>query len=221
MTVLTALLSFILVAGPLTLVPGLDTALVLRVALTRGRRHAFATAVGIGTGTLFWGAAAAAGLTVILTASHVAYTTLRIAGAIYLIWYGGSTLFALWRSRGTAQSTAELSATSATSATFASPEGGLTRAWARGTLTNLLNPKVGITYVALLPQFIPAGVPHLPMGLALAAVHDILGMLWFSLLIFGAHVARGILGRPAVKRAMEAITASVLLAFGIRLATGE
>jgi threonine/homoserine/homoserine lactone efflux protein len=214
-TVLTALLSFILVAGPLTLVPGLDTALVVRVALTRGRRHAFATAVGIGTGTLFWGAAAAAGLTVILTASHVAYTTLRIAGAIYLIWYGGSTLFALWRSRGTTQSTAELSATSAT------PEGGLTRAWARGTLTNLLNPKVGITYVALLPQFIPAGVPHLPMGLALAAVHDTLGMLWFSLLIFGAHVARGILGRPSVKRAMEAITASVLLAFGIRLATGE
>jgi threonine/homoserine/homoserine lactone efflux protein len=211
-TVLTALLSFLVVAGPLTLVPGLDTALVLRVALTRSRRHAFATALGIGTGTLFWGAAAAAGLTVILTASHIAYTALRITGAIYLIWYGGFTLVTLWRARGSTEPSA---------ASTASPEGGLTRAWGRGVLTNLLNPKVGITYVALLPQFIPAAVPHLPMGLALAAVHDVLGMLWFSLLISGAHVARGVLTRPAIKRAMEAITASVLLAFGLRLAAGE
>lgn len=58
------------------------------------------------------------------------------------------------------------------------------------------------------------------MGL-LAAVHDVLGMLWFNLLISGAHVARGVLTRPAIKRAMEAVTACVLLAFGLRLAAGE
>ncbi|MFE3103166.1 LysE family translocator [Nocardia tengchongensis] len=83
-----AVLSFAVVAGLLTVVPGLDTAVVLRAAVSRGPRNAFATAVGIGCGTLMWGVAAAAGLSALVTASEVAYSGLRIAGAIYLAWMG-------------------------------------------------------------------------------------------------------------------------------------
>jgi threonine/homoserine/homoserine lactone efflux protein len=212
MSVLTALLSFSAVAALLTIVPGLDTAVVLRAAIVRGRRYAFATALGVSCGTLIWGAAVAAGISALLTASHVAYTVLRAVGAIYLVWYGVSTLWQLWRNRHQPAPAAVLTDEFAPSAL---------RAWARGLTTNLLNPKVGVIYVAMLPQFIPPGVPHLPMGLALAMIHNIEGMLWFTLLIHGVHIARAWLTRPSVKRAMEAITGSVLLAFGLELALND
>lgn len=88
----SALLSFAVVAGLVTIVPGLDTALVLRAALTRGRRVAFATALGVNTGVLVWGVAAAAGLSALLTASQLAFTVLRYAGAAYLVWFGVSMI---------------------------------------------------------------------------------------------------------------------------------
>ncbi len=74
MTLPAAVLSFAVLAGLLTVVPGLDTALVLRAAITQGRRQAFATALGINTGALAWGAAAAVGVSALLTASTIAYT---------------------------------------------------------------------------------------------------------------------------------------------------
>ncbi|WP_194900188.1 LysE family translocator, partial [Catenulispora pinisilvae] len=87
-SVLHTLLSFALVAGLITIIPGLDTAVVLRSALTSGRRQAFAAAFGINAGALVWGAAAATGVSVLLTASHAAYTGLRVVGAVSLLWMG-------------------------------------------------------------------------------------------------------------------------------------
>jgi threonine/homoserine/homoserine lactone efflux protein len=60
------------------------------------------------------------------------------------------------------------------------------RGWGRGFLTNLLNPKVGAFYVAVLPQFIPPGTSHVAVGVLLATVHAIESMLWFTAIIFGA-----------------------------------
>ncbi len=210
MTILTAALSFAAVAGLLTIIPGLDTALVLRAAVTAGRRRAFATALGIGTGTLIWGVAAATGVSALLTASHLAYTILRVAGTIYLIYLGGVALWRL-RSRRTAAPVVD----------DRRVDGGLWRAWARGTATNLLNPKVGVFYLAMIPQFVPHGVPSLPMGLLLALVHNLEGLLWFSVLICGAHAARTWFARPSVKRAMEAVTGAALVGFGMRLALSQ
>jgi len=94
-TVTQALLSFALVAGLLTIIPGLDTALVLRSAVSRNRSYAFATALGINTGALVWGLAAAAGVSALLAASAAAYQMLVYAGAAYMVWLSGSML---WRS---------------------------------------------------------------------------------------------------------------------------
>lgn len=210
MSVWTAIVSFAVVAGLLTLVPGLDTALVLRAAIVRGARYAFVTALGIATGVLAWGIAAAAGLSVVLTTSQVAYTVLRIAGAGYLVWLGVTALITLWRTRGAQEPAAE-----------ADTSGGLWQAWTRGALTNLLNPKVGVFYIAMLPQFIPAHAPQLPMGVALAGIHVAESMLWFAVLIFGIGFARAWLSRPGVKRAMEAVTGSALVLFGAKLALAE
>src|SRR4051794_27031402 len=93
-----AILSFAVLGALLTVTPGLDTALVLRSAVTMGRRAAFATAFGVNTGALVWGAAAAVGVSALLTASTTAYLVLRVAGAAYMIYLGARMLAGAVRS---------------------------------------------------------------------------------------------------------------------------
>ena len=206
MTPLSALGSFAIVAGLLTVTPGLDTALVLRSAVAAGRRHAAATAFGISTGALLWGVGAAAGVSALITASHLAYLVLRIAGALYLAQLGVRMLWSSFR-RGPAE---------AVPAAPVAPSAW--RAWRKGLTTNLLNPKIGAFYVAVLPQFLPPHVPHLAMGVLLAAVHDAEGLLWFAGLIAAASAFRRMLDRPAVHRWTDRITGTVLLGFAAKLA---
>ncbi len=152
MTTFSAVASFAVIAALLTIIPGLDTALVVRAAVTQGRRIGFATALGINTGTLIWGAAAAMGVSALLTASRVVYDALRLAGAAYLLWLGTSML---WRSRRRCDTGAAGAVGS--EPVLASGRADVLASWSRGVATNLLNPKVGVFYVAMLPQFIPAG----------------------------------------------------------------
>ncbi len=208
MSVEQALLSFALVAGLLTLVPGMDTALVLRSAVSQGRGKAYATALGINTGALVWGIAAAVGASALLAASETAFTVLKMAGAVYLVWLGGRMLWTSFRRRtdhppGAAEPDA--------SASYA-------RAWLTGMGTNLLNPKVGVFYMAMIPQFIPPDVSPALMGTALALVHNLEGLVFFSAIIWGTHVARSWLRTPAVVRTIDRVTGTVLVGFGVALA---
>ncbi|MFJ8041987.1 LysE family translocator [Kitasatospora sp. NPDC096147] len=207
MEISTALWSFALVVGLLTLTPGLDTALILRTAALGQRARAWGVVAGIQTGTMIWGTLSSLGISALLTASHLAYEALRWAGVAYLVWMGVQML----RSAGGP----------------AAPEsddlgtGGFRAGWQRGTLTNLLNPKVGVFYVAVLPQFIPAGVPHLPMGVALTSIHVVEGLLWSTVLIAFARVLRTWLRRPSARRVLDRVTGTVIVAFGARLAVTD
>src|SRR3712207_2851283 len=125
----SAVLTFAVLATALTVTPGLDTALVLRAALTRRRREAVATAAGIVAGLFVWGAAAAVGISALLTASDLAYDVLRYAGAAYLVWFGIRLLVRASR-RGPAAGHPE-------DTDGRSPW----RAARLGLTTNLLNPK--------------------------------------------------------------------------------
>ncbi|MGW0765223.1 LysE family translocator [Streptomyces sp. NPDC002676] len=216
MTVSSAIASFAVVAGMMTIMPGLDTALVLRSAITLGRRRAFATALGILCGVLVWGVAAAVGAAAVLTASHLLYDALRVAGAGYLAWLGIGMLRRTLKERGRS-----VSGDTADGAGAATAEATWGRSWARGLGTSLLNPKNGVFYMAMLPQFIPSGPPHLLMGVVLATVHDLEGLVWFSALIFGTQLVRRWLNRGSVQRVIDAITGSVLVGFGIKLALGD
>ena len=207
MTLGTAVLSFAVVATALTVTPGLDTALVLRAALTRDRWEAAATAGGIVAGLFVWGAAAAVGVSALLTASGTAYDVLRFAGAAYLVWFGVRLLIRALRPRSDADEPAGAAG------------GSSWRAARTGLATNLLNPKVGVFYVALLPQFLPAGGDPLAVGLLLAGVHALLSVVWFVLLITLATLLSRWLRRPATVRAIDGVTGATLLGFGVRLAT--
>ncbi|MER1996522.1 MAG: LysE family transporter [Arthrobacter sp.] len=94
----------------------------------------------------------------------------------------------------------------------------LAAAWAKGLGTNLLNPKVGVFYIAMIPQFMPAGVSPLLMGLALAGIHVLLSVVWFGLIISAAHLARRALQAPRSVKITDRLTGLALLGFGTSLA---
>ncbi|MFE7508363.1 LysE family translocator [Promicromonospora sp. NPDC057488] len=223
MTVLDAMLLFALVAIPLTIMPGLDSALVLRTAVVSGRGHAYATALGINVGTLAWGVAAAVGATAVLAASETAYRALTLAGAAYLAWLGGRLLWTSFRPGS--YDALPGGVVPGALPSDAAPSGAVRpvatrsrwRSFAVGATTNLLNPKVGVFYLATIPQFLPDGVPHLLMGVLLATEHNVLGLVWLGLLIHAAGLARRWLSGRAIARVTDRVTGVVLLGFGGRI----
>ncbi|MFG2290220.1 LysE family translocator [Streptomyces sp. NPDC048595] len=225
MITLDAIGTFTLIVGLLTLTPGLDTALIVRTAAVGHRRRAWGVVLGIQSGTLVWGTLTSLGVTALLTASHLAYETLRWMGAAYLVWMGGRLLWATWRrsssERPQAAGAGETTATGAGDEAGRGAGGSLLGGWRQGLVTNLLNPKMGAFYVAVLPQFIPTGAAHIALGVLLAGVHILLAVVWACALIAFAHVLRNRLQRPSVRRYLDRITGTVIAAFGIRLAVGE
>jgi threonine/homoserine/homoserine lactone efflux protein len=227
MDTITALWSFALVVGLLTLTPGLDTALILRTAALRSRREAWGVVLGIQAGTLAWGTLSSLGVSALLTASHTAYEVLRVAGAGYLLWMGGRMLWGTVRRQGAGAGAdadagdADDVATATAGGGGGGAGGGLLLGLRRGALTNLLNPKVGVFYVAVLPQFIPAGAPHLAMGTLLTCVHVTEGLIWSAVLVAFAGVLRNWLRRPVARRVMDRVTGVVVVGFGLRLALGD
>jgi threonine/homoserine/homoserine lactone efflux protein len=197
-----SLIAYIAAASLLTVVPGLDTALVLRSAATSGSRRAALAGLGIASGCFVWAMLVAFGLGALLSASQIAYTTLRWVGAAYLVWVGYKMLRYPRRS-------------------FVPGAGGNERkgmAFATGLLSNLLNPKIGVFYVSFLPQFVPAGVRVAPYILLLGAIHAILGLIWFACLIMATRPLAGLLRKPAVVQVCDRLTGGMFVAFGVGLA---
>ncbi|HEX6871262.1 MAG TPA: LysE family translocator [Micromonosporaceae bacterium] len=208
--------TFAIFAAVLTVTPGLDTMLVLRTTAATGRRAGFGAVFGVLTGCLVWAIAGALGVTAVLAASRVAFDLLRVAGAVYLCWLGAQ---ALWRARRERHAhrqgpdrmrEAQMRQASGFRAGLAAFRTGLT--------SNLLNPKVGVFYLSILPQFLPDGVAPLVGSLALGAVHVTEGVLWLGLVVFAVSRARDWFARPVVRRRLEALAGVAFLGFGVRLA---
>ncbi|MBK3568221.1 LysE family translocator [Streptomyces sp. MBT62] len=204
--------------GLLTVTPGLDTALILRTAGLGHRRRAWGVVLGIQCGTLIWGVLTSLGVTALLTASHLAYEVLRWAGAAYLMWMGGRLLWTSWRRSADEHAKAD---TAGAGGGPRADDDTVLGGWRQGITTNLLNPKMGAFYVAVLPQFIPVGAPHLATGVLLTGVHILLAVCWSCALIAFARVLRGRLQRPSVRRCLDRVTGAAIAVFGLRLALGD
>ena len=203
MTVGHALAAFTVAAGLLTITPGLDTALVLRTAALEGPKRAMLAGAGICLGCLTWGVTASVGLGGLVAVSRLGYDTLRTLGACYLIFLGAK-LF--------------LRARPVLAPLDHSESGRAAEAWfARGLLTNLLNPKVGVFYVTFLPQFVPGGVNVSSFSLLLAVIHATEGALWFAALTLATRPLSSWLRRPRVARTLDRTTGVVLVGFGLDL----
>lgn len=202
-SVSVSLAAFVAAASVLTITPGLDTALVLRTAATSSARHAALAGLGIVVGCFGWGVLVAMGLGALLMASQRAYLVLKWVGAAYLIWTG----YKMLRHPRTSFVIDETGASGAGRTAFGT-----------GLLTNLLNPKVGIFYVSFLPQFVPPGVAVAPYMLMLAAIHSVLGVVWFSCLISATRPISRFLRRPSMVKGCDRATGGMFVAFGIGLA---
>jgi threonine/homoserine/homoserine lactone efflux protein len=199
--VLVSLVAFTAAAAVIVLLPGPDTLVVVRSIVRGGRRSGILTALGNLCGLGIWVLAAALGLAAMLRASEIGYEVLRVVGACYLVWLGVQA----WRSRGRVEPP--------------SRGGVLGTGFRAGILTNLLNPKVGVFFVAFLPGFVPKGDPVGPVSLLLGAIFVLLTALyWVALLGVAGRVSRW-MGTPSVRRRIDAATALVFVGFGIRLAT--
>jgi threonine/homoserine/homoserine lactone efflux protein len=201
----SAALAFAIAAGLLTLTPGLDTALVLRTAAVEGTAQARFALAGICAGLFLWGSATSLGLTALIAVSNAAYNGLRIAGAFYLVYLG----VLMWRR--------EHSFEVATVGPSIDASGAHRWLW-RGLLTNLLNPKVGVFYVTLLPQFIPRGGSVISYSLLFTSIHVVEGIVWLTILTTAVRPLRSWLSRRSVVRALDCSTGAVLIGCGVALA---
>jgi threonine/homoserine/homoserine lactone efflux protein len=189
----------------LNITPGADLALIGARSAAQGFRSGAAAALGVGAGCFVHVAAAALGLSALIAGSAAAFTVLRWVGAAYLVWLGIGLL------RG-----------SATSSPTTAAEAAVTwrRSFAQGFLTNALNPKVALFFLAFLPQFIDAAAPDKALAfVALGAVFAVNGTM--VNVAFAALIARlrGALGsQPSVGRWLGRGVGAMFIALGVRLA---
>jgi len=184
----------------MTVVPGIDTAMVLRVTLKGGRAAGLKTAAGCATGLFVHAAAVAVGLAALIAASATAYHVLRVAGAVFLIVVG---LVAIVRPDRRREPRALLQG----------------RPFAVGLLTNLGNPKALLFFLSILPQFLPASTAAaLPAALALATIPVSCSLAGLSLWAILSGRLRDTLRTPRARRVQERIMGSVLVALGVRVA---
>ena len=196
------LLAFVGVAVVVIVTPGQDTALTVRNTLAGGRRAGIRTASGVVCGQAVWALAASAGVAALLVASEPAFVAVKLAGAAYLVYLGGQALLAAARR----DEQVELGRPAA---------GG--RELRQGLLSNLGNPKMAVFFSSLLPQFGDTFPALLGLGLLFCA----LTMTWLSAYALVIARAGDVLRRPRVRRAIDAVTSTVLVALGIRLAAAD
>ncbi len=199
--------SFLAFAVVLVLVPGPDFAVVTKNALAGGRRRGAWTGAGVACSNAVQGTAAAAGLGAVIVRVQPLFEAIKWAGVAYLLYLGVQALRAALRGQ------------------YPPLEDGadLRRAgvafggWRQGFLSNITNPKVLVFYLAVLPQFLGGGA-GVPVLIMFALSHAALSMAYLLILTVSLHRLRGFLIRRPVRRSLDAVTGSVLLGFGARLA---
>jgi threonine/homoserine/homoserine lactone efflux protein len=206
-------LTLFIVSGLLlNIMPGPDSLLIMARSATQGWRAGCAAALGIGAGTMVHVTAAAVGISALLAASATAFNVVKWVGAAYIVWMGIAMLRA--KLKGEAAPPAPAAAPAPL------PYG---RIFAQGFLTNVLNPKVALFFLAFVPQFISADSPNKAAAFfILGCIFNFNGMLWCNgLALFTAFASARLKVKPLVALWLNRITGGLFLALGARLALSE
>ena len=212
-------LAFIGISLLVITTPGPDTAVTIRAAMAGGLRGGVFTALGISTGLTIWALAAAAGITALLVASEPLFFALKMIGAAYLIYLGAMSLWSAFRAGGWK----------------AMVQAGASRrrvralaAYRTGLISNLSNPKIAAFFTSVFPQFVPSGAGEgaflgptflyiMGLGLTFAAMT----LIWLVFYAWGIERIGGVLQRPKIRRTLDAVMGTILVALGLRLATEQ
>lgn len=202
---------FLAASLALNVTPGPDTFYILGRSLAQGRGAGVASALGIGTGALVHTLAAACGLSALLAASAYAFLAVKLTGAAYLVYLGARMLFAKAAEAGAG----------AIAAGFA--DAGLYAAFRQGLLTNVLNPKVALFFLAFMPQFIDADsgnkfAAFLVLGLSFVNTGTIwcLALAWFAALLGGR-----VRGSRGFANVLNRAAGALFIFLGVRLAVAK
>lgn len=204
----TQFISFLVAITLLTISPGVDTLLVIRNTARGGVRDGITTSVAICCGLFAHATISALGISLILLQSAWAFYMLKLVGAGYLIWLGITSLMAARRGQ-------PLPVSGVTNNTAAVSRWQPVK---EGFLSNVLNPKTVIFYMAFLPQFIAPGDPALLKSLWLAGVHFVIANIWQISVVLMVGSAGKWLANARFAQTLNAATGTVLVVFGIRLA---
>jgi threonine/homoserine/homoserine lactone efflux protein len=187
----------------LSVTPGPDTFLVLRISL-QSAAAGIAAAFGSAVASLVWAALVGVGLAAVLEESAEVFRWLKIAGGLYLLYLGISSLI---RARRTTTS----------AAAGHSPRRSYSRkaGFGAGALSTLLNPKVGLFYLAVVPQFIPHGGNTLDTAMVLGAIESAIGSLYLVAVAMAAAKAMAWLQRPRVSSLLERGSSGIIAALGL------
>ena len=201
------LVAYLAVAMLLALSPGPDTMFVLASSASGGPRNGVAATLGVSSGSIAHASAAALGISALIAASLIAFEMLRFGGALYLAWIGAQAIFRLWR--GLRESGG---------AVAGAPVSPVV-AYRRGFLTNVLNPKVAIFYVAFLPQFADVSLGHVSAQIfLLGLIHNAIGTLWLTGLALASGRMTQALARNARLRAvLDGTAGAVYLILAVRM----
>jgi threonine/homoserine/homoserine lactone efflux protein len=197
---LETLAAFILTSAVIELTPGPNMAWLAIVAATEGRRPGFAAVAGVALGLAIVGIAAALGVAAVVTASPLLYETLRWGGVFYLLWLAWDG----WRDGGDGLEKMPFGAR-------------MLRYFRRGLITNLLNPKAAVFYIAVLPAFTSPGGDVLTETLTLSIIYVAVATAIHAAIVVLAGLARHVLDDPRrsriVRRTLSALLALIALWF--------
>ena len=202
----STLLYFLGVSMALTIAPGPDNIFVMTQGITRGRRPAMVTALGMCSGVSVHTTAAAFGISALFYSSVLAFNLVKYAGAAYLLYLACMTI--------KERSSVRLAA---------GDDRPLADLFRRGFIMNVLNPKVALFFLAFLPQFVSPASGSVPLQMLLLGLLFMLQAVVIFCVIgyFSGGIGGYLLARPRIARCFDWLTAGVFASLGIRLALAE
>lgn len=200
--------TFLLAGIVLNLTPGSDTIFILTRSVAQGRRAGVAAVLGIAAGSVVHTVLASFGLSVLIAQSVVLFSVLKFAGAAYLVFLGAQALLDRTALEVDGDVPAEVSQV---------------KVFRDAMLTNILNPKVALFFIAFLPQFIrpDAGTPTVSF-LLLGLTFCVTGTLWCLVLAFcAAAISRRLRESPRAAKALRVGSGLALIGLGVKVATAS
>ncbi|MGF1760484.1 LysE family translocator [Photobacterium sagamiensis] len=201
-------MTFVVAITVLTITPGLDTVLVIRNTSRGGWKDGVTSSFGICSGLFVHATLSAVGISFILVQSAWLFQTIKFAGAAYLIYLGFCSLKSGFKAGSLGISGGEQSS---------SNQFNLRRSFSEGFLSNVLNPKTAIFYLAFLPQFINPEGSAISQAFILAGIHFLLAMVWQSSLSLLIERAKNWLAKPKTNQWLQSLTGFVMVALGLQL----
>ena len=203
----TLTLAYVVLATALAISPGPDVLFVVANGMRHRARGAVASALGIGAGSVLHAIAAAVGVSAVIAASPLAFDILRYAGAIYLAYLGAQAIRSWFLNRDNGQPDRH------------TVEQSVWSVFRQGLVTNILNPKVVVFYLALLPQFVSVELGNVGLQIfLLGCIHNVIGLIFLLCVGFGAGRASQWLAKTSFARWLDGFAGVFFIGLAVRLA---